>query len=57
MKKISLDKKFQGTCFGHFFPKHVNMYNKKKGLQKFKICFNRVYTIKFVKIYNLAKKI
>jgi hypothetical protein len=53
---FGLDESFEGSCFGHAFPKHVNMLPLWMFLQKSQVCFNQSCKLRFVYMYNLALK-
>jgi hypothetical protein len=52
---LGLDKSFQGPCFSNVFFKTCQcVIINEKSLQEYQVCFNQIYPIKFVEMYNLA---
>ncbi len=53
---LDLEERFQGSCVGHIFPKSCQYLTTNE-----KVCLNLKYvyfnSIKFVEMYNLAKKV
>ncbi len=54
---LSLEESFQGTCFGHVFPKVLNHATTNEFFWIFlKLCFNQVYIRIFTKSHNMVQK-
>jgi hypothetical protein len=54
---LSLEESFQGTCFGHVFPKVFNHATTNGNCVNFlKLCFDQVYIRIFIKVHNMAQK-
>jgi hypothetical protein len=52
---LGLDESFQGPCFSNVFSKSCQYaIIDEFFLQESQVCFNQIYPIKFVEMYNLA---